>query len=339
MTNYREEERTKKLNERLAQKHLKHIGLPFVNAKTDIRVKCLDCGTVFESYPELIRISKYPCKGCKLDKIHAEKKEKFERKLYAEMEELGMLEDYEVIEFPPTKRDAVRFIHKVCGNEVNSSFQNLVRYYNGNDRVGIDSKGCMYCAGNHTYTDEEVKAYLDAERPNYTLNKVFRKDRHQMVNVTHELCGVTRDLQYNYFMRGEGCKYCRMSGGEETIKYTLDNLGVDYMQEKSFNDLRSTVTNSSSLIYDFYLPNHNMLIEFDGRQHTQHITTWVAEDSYNRYVANDKTKNKYAVDNGITLIRIPYTYKGSNLMTLVNKLVEGDLGVINKYRITRSKIE
>lgn len=175
--------------------------------------------------------------------------------------------------------------------------------------------------------------YFRTERPTYVYNSLYMSDKHHlMVNFTHTLCGNTRDMQFNYVMRGEGCMFCHISGGEESIKYALDELGVVYEQEKSYDDLLS-VTNKRTLRYDFYLPGYNMLIEYDGRQHTKHISTWIKEETYLRYMENDDTKNKYAISKGITLLRIPYTYKGSELMELVKKFIDGNIEVISKYSV------
>jgi len=67
------------------------------------------------------------------------------------------------------------------------------------------------------------------------------------------------------------------------------------------------------LPFDFYLLMHNILIEFDGKQHFEPISYGMssekAEKSFLKLKQNDKIKNKYCLDNNINLIRIPYTEK------------------------------
>ena len=67
------------------------------------------------------------------------------------------------------------------------------------------------------------------------------------------------------------------------------------------------------LIYDFAIFDKNnpeqiiRLIEFDGEQHClDSRSNWHTEDLMRR----DKEKNKFALDNNIPLVRIPY-YKTS----------------------------
>jgi len=58
------------------------------------------------------------------------------------------------------------------------------------------------------------------------------------------------------------------------------------------------------LRYDFWLPEHRILIEFDGPQHYRHIPKWQTKAQYNRLRQHDKMKNNYAIRNNYRLIRI-----------------------------------
>lgn len=60
----------------------------------------------------------------------------------------------------------------------------------------------------------------------------------------------------------------------------------------------------NSLRYDFYLPDHNLLIEYDGKQHDKWIEGWITEENFVKQQYHDKLKNKYAKNNNIKLIRI-----------------------------------
>ena len=94
------------------------------------------------------------------------------------------------------------------------------------------------------------------------------------------------------------CGCLRMSIGEALIAEVLTNSGVVYYQEYKFQDL-------GDLRYDFYLPEYNRLIEFDGEQHFRD-TGWGGLESYRE---RDKIKNNYAKSHNISLIRIPYWEK------------------------------
>ena len=63
--------------------------------------------------------------------------------------------------------------------------------------------------------------------------------------------------------------------------------------------------NGGLLSYDFYLPNHNIFIEYQGRQHGEYITG--LHKTYKEFEIqqeHDKRKREYAKDNNIKLLEI-----------------------------------
>ena len=58
--------------------------------------------------------------------------------------------------------------------------------------------------------------------------------------------------------------------------------------------------------FDFYLPEHNRLIEFDGEQHYVSNGGWSDKDNLALVQKRDKIKNEYALSHNIPLVRIPY---------------------------------
>lgn len=69
-------------------------------------------------------------------------------------------------------------------------------------------------------------------------------------------------------------------------------------RQKTFEGLKS----KNKLRYDFYIPSINLLVEADGPQHydTNH---WHYSDGTTQ---RDELKNRYALENGINLVRIRY---------------------------------
>lgn len=94
------------------------------------------------------------------------------------------------------------------------------------------------------------------------------------------------------------------SKGERKIKDILINNNIVFEQEKTFANLQD----KRLLPYDFYLPEYNCLIEYDGQQHFQYQGTgWDTKEQFEETQKHDKMKNNYAINNNIILIRIPYT--------------------------------
>ena len=98
----------------------------------------------------------------------------------------------------------------------------------------------------------------------------------------------------------KSCGCINYSIGEQNIELLLKENNISYIKEFKFNDL-------GLYRFDFYLPEYNRLIEFDGIQHFQERRgSWNKRDSLKQRQERDKIKNQYALDNNIDLIRIPY---------------------------------
>lgn len=102
-------------------------------------------------------------------------------------------------------------------------------------------------------------------------------------------------------LSGRGCRKCNQSKGEKEIYRLLKNKGINFITEHKFDDCR----NINPLPFDFYLPDHNVCIEFDGKQHFISNSYFKHEKFEDRQL-RDKIKNEYCRKNNIRLIRISY---------------------------------
>ena len=102
----------------------------------------------------------------------------------------------------------------------------------------------------------------------------------------------------------KSCGKCIKSNGEESVKNILNQMNVHFEQEKTFDNCKNPKTNAK-LRFDFYLPDYNTCIEYDGEQHFKESN--MCSDSLSDRQYRDGIKNKFCKDNDIRLIRIPYT--------------------------------
>ena len=109
-------------------------------------------------------------------------------------------------------------------------------------------------------------------------------------------------LRRNSFTPSCGCLI--ESKGEKKIALALKSLNIKYIQQYIFDNCRNPKTNCL-LRFDFYLPDYNYCIEYDGKQHFQEWT--FGDDALIDRQYRDNIKNQYCQDNKIKLIRIPYT--------------------------------
>lgn len=93
---------------------------------------------------------------------------------------------------------------------------------------------------------------------------------------------------------------------ENAIADILTNHDVQYERQKTFKDCRNPKINRH-LRFDFYLPERNLCIEYDGKQHFEKHKVWDTRDPLENRQYRDAIKNQFCKDNSINLIRIPYT--------------------------------
>lgn len=102
---------------------------------------------------------------------------------------------------------------------------------------------------------------------------------------------------------GKGCPRCRKSKGEEMVRQILELSNIVFETQKSFDSLLSE--KGGNLLFDFFIPQYNLLIEFDGWQH-KNFLKWFHKtyDNFERSQKRDETKNNWAKDNKYNLIRL-----------------------------------
>lgn len=96
---------------------------------------------------------------------------------------------------------------------------------------------------------------------------------------------------------------CNKSKGELRIIQILNELEIDYIQQKEFEDL----VNINALKFDFYLPQYNIAIEYNGIQHYEAIDYFGGEKRLQSQQECDKIKVDWCNSHGIKLLVIPYT--------------------------------
>lgn len=124
---------------------------------------------------------------------------------------------------------------------------------------------------------------------------------------------------------GQVCNNCsnhNMSIGELKIKQYLDSNKYNYEYQKWFDDCRDI----NPLPFDFYLPEYNVVIEYDGEQHYKDrgYKTGLFSDTLEYTQKHDAIKTKYCEDNNIKLFRIPYYHK-DKIEHLLNKYLHEDI--------------
>lgn len=102
---------------------------------------------------------------------------------------------------------------------------------------------------------------------------------------------------------GRGCPKCNYSRGERKILTWLDTNNILFIPQCKFERCR----NKRKLPFDFYIPEKNLIIEYDGVQHFKPIKRFGDIVNFKETQRIDAIKTKFCETHGILLLRIPYT--------------------------------
>ena len=180
--------------------------------------------------------------------------------------------------------------------------------FNQHPRVHSTGSGCPKCRNEkqgkykllnkNIFSDRSKKIHKDK----YDYSLVSYKNSVTKVKIICKKHGIFEQLPSSH-LNGCGCPSCQISKGEEKIKSFLDRNEITYKKEHIFKECRYILP----LKFDFYLPNYNMCIEYDGEQH---FNKWHSNDSDKNLsirISRDMIKNDYCKNNNINILRIKYT--------------------------------
>jgi very-short-patch-repair endonuclease len=108
-----------------------------------------------------------------------------------------------------------------------------------------------------------------------------------------------------------GCPKCKTSIGEKIIREWLLEKSIKFEEQKYFNGCLSN--KNKRLLFDFYIPDLNICIEFDGKQHSVPYS-FSSDKSDETKLKNfeiiqqrDNIKTQYCSSNNIRLLRIKHS--------------------------------
>lgn len=193
-----------------------------------------------------------------------------------------------------------------CGNHTTATYSNLKRGHK-------KSCGCAI---------QEYFNYLISDLTNQRFGmlvaqySVGRRERDKRILWHCKCdCGNECDVDVASLTSGhtQSCGCFHRSLRELYIESILINNKINYIQQYTFDDCK----NVFKLPFDFYLPDYNICIEYDGQQHFKPIDLFGGEEGFKKRKENDLIKTQYCIEHDIQLIRIPYTMSDNDIETII----------------------
>ena len=274
--------------------HYTLLSNTYVNADSKLTFKHNDCGNVFKMSAYLFLTVGQRCPACRYKRGGRVRniKSKFEFEDRVKREGGG---EYQLLTPYVNSRTDVTIKHLKCG-----------KVYQVKPSKFLIGQRCPYCYGNIKKSDSQFKqeVYRQVDKEYTVLGKY--KNNKTKILIRHNKCDRVFKMTPDGFLRGERCPYCNRSKGELMVERILKKRGVKSISQKRFDDCINPHSNRK-LPFDFYLPDYNLCIEYDGEQHYGPNRIFDKRDSYKNRQYRDRLKDKYCKDHNIKLIRIPYT--------------------------------
>ena len=196
-------------------------------------------------------------------------------------------------------------------------------------RVDVHNKGtgCKKCylieRGNNSRltTEDFIKRALLIHGNKYNYKDTKYSKNSEFLNIHCNEHGIFNQLAGSH-LHGSGCPICKESKGEREIRLYLEENNIKFIPQNKFPNCK----NKRPLPFDFYLPDYNLCIEYNGIQHYEPVKYFGGKNRLEKQQYNDLIKAKYCCDNNINLLRIPFD--GDIIYSLKNFLVKSYASVI-----------
>lgn len=167
-------------------------------------------------------------------------------------------------------------------------------------QVHIKGHGCPSCSNNKKLNSTEfIKKSKQVHSQKYDYGLILYINMHTKVKILCKTHGIFEQIPMNH-IRGIGCPKCNQSKGEKIIENVLKNNNINYNTQVKFEKCKY----KKQLLFDFYLPNHNICIEFNGIQHYSPIEIFGGLEEFEKIKIRDKIKLNFCNKNKIKLVII-----------------------------------
>lgn len=269
----------------------------YVNNNTKVKILCEKHG-YFEQTPNS-HLNGNGCLKCSgLKKLTTEEFIEKSKKIHEEKY------NYSLVNYKNTKTK-VKIICSEHGVFEQSPFAHLHQ-----------KQGCPECGGTKKMNSEKFILKSNEIHNNfYNYSEVnYINDRTKIIIICPKH-GEFKQTPHAHLQK-QGCPLCRESKGEKIIRAFLLKNKIKFRKNKTFKNCRY----KRLLKFDFYLPEINIIIEFDGIQHFNSYEFFGGDKDFKDRQLRDQIKNEYCKKNNIKLIRL------KNLKT-INSILKKELKI------------
>lgn len=258
----------------------------YKGAKNKIKHQCNVCGHIWDVTPSHLLCGTH-CPNCD-NKLRSEKQTKSNQQYIKELKD---------------KNPTIIALEKYVGTHSKIKHKCLKCGYIWSVEPAklLSCRGCPECNGgvlksHDTYVNElsKINSYIEVV-DKYVNSQTPIKHRCLIHNYVW-------NARPNDLVQGKGCPICKASHGEKEIETILQKYNIKYYVQHRFDDCKY----KRVLPFDFYLPDYNMCIEFQGRQHYEAVDYFGGELALKETQKRDNIKKQYCLLHNIDLLYISH---------------------------------
>lgn len=301
-----------KVIEKLNEFNFTFVESDFVTYNSRVKFICnkhLEKGIQDKSFSNIMGQKGHGCKYCGLEMRSKTRSSKIE-----DIRDKFKKRNYTLVTEKYNPKEKLKYI---CNNHIEKGVLEIdLKKFNC-------GQGCPYCSHNPPTDINTVRNKFNE------LNKL-NNNEYELISDTyinaktklkfkHNKCNNYFEATWDAYSRKNGtrCPYCTSSKGEERIRNILKNLNVAFLEQYKFDDCKD----KHKLPFDFYIPNYNCCIEYDGIQHFEEIKFFgTNKNTFDICIYHDAIKNSYCEDNNIRLLRIPY-WEFDSIKNILSKFI------------------
>lgn len=271
----------------------------FINTKTKVNIICKKHG-IFNQNPK-IHYNGSGCPKCINEKLS--------------------------IKFRLDEDEFIEKANKIHNNKYN---YNEINYVNAQKKIEIiclihgkfyqnpsnhlNGSGCPKCAKDKlsklfaSSKNEFIEKAVNIHGNKYDYSLVDYINSMTKVCIICKKHGKFYQTPNSHTSRKQGCPICRESKGEKKLRKFFISNNIKFESQVKIKGCKY----KSDLIFDYYLPEYKLYIEYDGIQHYKPIKGFGGEEELNKIKIRDNIKNKFIINNKLCLLRLPYTLDENN---------------------------
>lgn len=165
--------------------------------------------------------------------------------------------------------------------------------------------------------EEFIQKWPELNQRNFELLDDIFLGRNNKYHIRCKNCG-REDVKWGITLIDSivCCKYCDNGGSknEQLISMLLDKKNINYIREYA------VTYNEHNHRFDFYLPEKQAMIEYNGQQHYKPIDFFGGEKQFKLRQNRDKEKQQFCEENNLKLIIFNYEQ--------TSKDIEEQIGII-----------